>query len=161
MKYVLLSQTTLTFSCSWCISSMLDVLAIALYSWNLHYAIEAPLILTCLPWETAPLSQVFLLHMRSVDVTQWLCISGSARWKPSRLSKQETYIYIYIYTYIHTYIVVVNFDALVQVSDTRIERRQVVFLCWMQDSNPSGSQTPNRQQTECSLTNRLGYRGSS
>ena len=40
----------------------------------------------------------------------------------------------------------------------RIERRQVVFLCWQQDSNPSGSQSPNRQQTECPLTNRLSYR---
>ena len=57
--------------------------------------------------------------------------------------------------------VVVNFDALTQASDIRIERRQVVFLCWRQDSNPSGSQTPNRQQTECPLTNRLSYRGSS
>ena len=43
--------------------------------------------------------------------------------------------------------VVVNFDALAQASDIQIERRQVVFLCWMQDLNP-GSQTPNRQQTE-------------
>ena len=57
--------------------------------------------------------------------------------------------------------VVVNFDALAQASDIRIERRQVVFLCWMQDSNPSGSQSPNRQRTECPLTNRLTYRGSS
>ena len=56
--------------------------------------------------------------------------------------------------------VVVNFDALAQASDIPIETRQVVFLCWMQDLNP-GSQTPNRQQTECSLTNRLSYRGSS
>ena len=32
--------------------------------------------------------------------------------------------------------VVFNFDALAQASDTRIEMRQVVFLCWMQDSNP-------------------------
>ena len=56
--------------------------------------------------------------------------------------------------------VVVNFDALAQASDIQIERRQVVFLCWKQDLNP-GSQTPNRQQTECSLTNRLSYRGSS
>ena len=55
---------------------------------------------------------------------------------------------------------VVNFDALAQASDIQIERRQVVFLCWMQDLNP-GSQTPNRQQTKCSLTNRLSYRGSS
>ena len=56
--------------------------------------------------------------------------------------------------------VVVNFDALAQASVIQIERRQVVFLCWMQDLNP-GSQTPNRQQTECSLTKRLSYRGSS
>ena len=63
--------------------------------------------------------------------------------------------------YIHTYIFVVfNFDALAQASDIQIKRRQVVFLCWMQDLNP-GSQTPNRQQTECSLTNRQSYRGSS
>ena len=55
----------------------------------------------------------------------------------------------------------VNFDALAQASDIRIERRQVVFLCWRQDSNPSGSQTPNRPQTEYPLTNRLSYRGSS
>ena len=59
------------------------------------------------------------------------------------------------------YMFVVNFDALAQASDIRIEWRQVVFLCWRQDSNPSGSQTPNRQQTECPLTNRLSYRGSS
>ena len=56
--------------------------------------------------------------------------------------------------------VVVNFDLLAQASDIQIERRQVVFLCRMQDLNP-GSQTPNRQQIECSLTNRLSYRGSS
>ena len=56
--------------------------------------------------------------------------------------------------------VVVNFDALAQASDIRIERRQVVFRCWMQDSNPR-SQTHIRQQTECLLTNRLSYRGSS
>ena len=55
--------------------------------------------------------------------------------------------------------VVVNVDALAQASDIQIERRQVVFLCWMQDLNP-GSQTSNRQQTECPLTNRLSYRGS-
>ena len=37
---------------------------------------------------------------------------------------------------IHITFVVVNFDALAQASDFRIERRQVVFLCWEQDSNP-------------------------
>ena len=34
--------------------------------------------------------------------------------------------------------VVVNFDALAQASDFRIERRQDFFLCWKQDSNPEG-----------------------
>ena len=56
--------------------------------------------------------------------------------------------------------VVVNFDALAQASEIQIERRQVVFLCRMQALNPV-SKTPNRQQTEWSLTNRLSYRGSS
>ena len=52
--------------------------------------------------------------------------------------------------------VVVNFDALAQASDIRMERRQSVFRSWMHDSNPR-SQTPFRQQTECMLTNRLSY----
>ena len=38
--------------------------------------------------------------------------------------------------------VVVHFDALAQASDFRMERRQVVFLCWMQDSNPEGLWSP-------------------
>ena len=38
--------------------------------------------------------------------------------------------------------VVANFDALAQASDFQIERRQVVFLCWMQDSNPEGLWNP-------------------
>ena len=38
--------------------------------------------------------------------------------------------------------VAVNFDALAQASDFRIERRQVVFLCWEQDSNPGGLWNP-------------------
>ena len=67
----------------------------------------------------------------------------------------HAYIYIYIYIYIYMF-VVVNFDALAQASDIQIERRQVVFLSWKQDLNP-GPQTPIRQQTECSLTNRLSY----
>ena len=86
------------------------------------------------------------------------CISPShcltCRWSCWWLSRSNN-------TYIHTYIfVVVNFDALAQASDIRIERRQVVFLCWRQDSNPR-SQIPIHQQTECLLTNRLSYRGSS
>ena len=47
-----------------------------------------------------------------------------------------------IHAYIHTYMFVVNFDALAQASDFRIERRQVVFLCWEQDSNPGGLWNP-------------------
>ena len=57
-------------------------------------------------------------------------------------------------------VIMVDFDDLIPASDIRIERRQVVFLCWMQDSNPR-SQTQNCQQTECQLKNRLNYRGSS
>ena len=38
--------------------------------------------------------------------------------------------------------VVVNFDALAQARDFRLERRQVVFLCGMQDSNPEGLWNP-------------------
>ena len=46
----------------------------------------------------------------------------------------------YMRTCIHTYIfVVVDFDALAQASGFRIERIQVVFLCWMQDSNTEGT----------------------
>ena len=54
----------------------------------------------------------------------------------------QTYIHTCKHTYIHTYTFVVNFDALAQASDFRIERRQVVFLCWMQDSNPEGLWNP-------------------
>ena len=86
-------------------------------------------------------------------------------WHLALHTYMHTYMHAYMHacmhTYIHTYMFVVNFDALAQASYIRIERRQVVFLCWRQDSNPSGSQTPNRQQTECPLTNRLSYRGSS
>ena len=58
--------------------------------------------------------------------------------------------------------VVVNFDALAQASDIRIERRQVVFLCWRQDSNPEGLRHLFASRlNECLLTNRLSYRGSS
>ena len=51
--------------------------------------------------------------------------------------------------------VVVNFDALAQRSNIGIEKRQVVFHCWMHDSNPR-SQTPTSKHTACLLTNLLG-----
>ena len=63
------------------------------------------------------------------------------------------------YIYIYTHKCVVNFDALAQASDFRIERRQHVFFCWMQDLNP-GSLKQNLQQTECPMTNWLSYQGS-
>ena len=43
-------------------------------------------------------------------------------------------IYVCIYVYIYMF-VVANFDVLAQASEIRIERRQIVFLCRMQDSN--------------------------
>ena len=52
---------------------------------------------------------------------------------------------------IYMFIVVVNFDALAQAGDLRIERGQVVSLCWIQDSYP-GSLEPNLQQTAYPLT---------
>ena len=79
------------------------------------------------------------------------------------LTRIHTHTYIYIYIYIHTYIhihiyiFVVNFDALAQASDFRIERRQVVFPCWMQDSNPEGFWKPifsrlnTWWQTDCAI----------
>ena len=42
----------------------------------------------------------------------------------------------------YTYFFVANFDALAQASDFQLERRQAVFLCWMQDSNPEGLWNP-------------------
>ena len=105
--------------------------------------------------------------MNTIYSASWRSMCGCNIHTHTRIYIHHTCIHTYIHTYImHTYIhtymfVAVNFDALAQASDIRIERRQVVFLCWMQDSNPPGSQTPNRQQTECPLTNRLSYRGSS
>ena len=46
------------------------------------------------------------------------------------------FIHAYIHAYLHIYMFfVVNVDAPAQTSDFRIERRQVLFLCWMQYSN--------------------------
>ena len=50
----------------------------------------------------------------------------------------RSYIRTYIHTHIDTYMFVFYSDALAQASDFLIERRQVVFFCWMQDSNPEG-----------------------
>ena len=55
--------------------------------------------------------------------------------------------------------VCVDFDAPATGKWYQIERRRVVFLCWMQDSNP-GSMEPNLLQTKCPMKNQLSYRGS-
>ena len=97
------------------------------------------------------------------DTTPWYVItppSPDFNGDYETVVEVRTMIYIAYHIWFIYIFVVVNFDALAQASDIQIERRQVVFLCWMQDLNP-GSQTPNRQQTECSLTNRLSYQGSS
>ena len=127
---------------------------------------------------TQDLRYLFTSRLNACWQTDWAIVDQAKNLNSTAHTYIHTYIHIcwfnfdalaqgnaykptYIHTYIHTYIfVVVNFDALAQASDIQIERRQFVFLCWRQDLNP-GPQTPNRQQTECSLTNRLSYRGSS
>ena len=54
----------------------------------------------------------------------------------SRNFKFTTQIGLY-YNLIYLF-VAVNFDALAQESDVRFVRKQVVYPCWMQDSNPEG-----------------------
>ena len=55
--------------------------------------------------------------------------------EPTAIWHSHLAVAIYIF-------VVVHFDALAQASDFRIERWQVFFLCWMQDSNPEGLWNP-------------------
>ena len=54
---------------------------------------------------------------------------------PTAIWHSHVALVIYIF-------VVFNFDTLAQASDFRIERRQVVFPCWMQNSNPEGLWNP-------------------
>ena len=78
-------------------------------------------------------------HLVSLSVVEIPPITNH----PVRRTLISTLLTLLQWHFINTsrfYFVLVNFDALAQASDIRIERRQVVFLCWMQDSNP-GSQT--------------------
>ena len=121
----------------------------------------------CIIWTRDPRHQI-ASRLNDRWQTDWVTEDQANTWTRQpvpMISEHSAHLALlsgtYIHKYIHTYMfVVVNFDALAQASDIQIERRQFVFLCWMQDMNP-GPQTPNRQQTECSLTNRLSYRGSS
>ena len=82
-----------------------------------------------------------------VCVCMCVCVWGGG--SPLQITHPSSFQMCYAGSHMDVLLfVVVNVDALTQASDIRIERRQVVFLCWRQDSNPSGSQTPNRQQTE-------------
>ena len=54
---------------------------------------------------------------------------------PTAIWHSHLALAIYIFVFVH-------FDALAQASDFRIKRRQVVFICWMQDSNPEGLWNP-------------------
>ena len=58
------------------------------------------------------------------------------------------YLFTYRHTYMYTYMfVVANFDALAQAIDVRVERRQVVFLCWLNAWFEPGSLETNLLQT--------------
>ena len=55
------------------------------------------------------------------------------------------------------YMFVANFDALAQVNDSRIERRQIVLPCWIQDSkldslrHQSANRLNARSQTDWAI----------
>ena len=67
-----------------------------------------------------------------IQYVHWLINSMEVNSLPDDIVYQDKTC---IHAYIHiNMFVVVNFEALAQASDFRIERRQVVFLCWMQDS---------------------------
>ena len=95
-------------------------------------------------------------------VAHWLAIlvwmdKGGAHW-PLNLTfrgKGDAH-----WSLILVWMFVVNFEALAQASDFRIERRSCLTL--LNAGFETGkSETPNRRQTECPHTNRLSYRGSS
>ena len=94
------------------LTSMLDPL---LYRWGVP-----PVVIRCVHWTM----QMWVLQT-------WIKALGLYIVMECRI---RTHTLIHTYIHAHTYMFVVNFDALTQTSDFRIERRQFVFLCWMQDS---------------------------
>ena len=86
------------------------------------------------------------IHNVMMDILE---VVGHFRWSIEK-NDANLYILFCIFNFGHCelhfiYIklfVVINFDALAQASDFLIERRQVVILCWMQDSNPEGLCNP-------------------
>ena len=75
-------------------------------------------------WQTdwAIEDQAKNLNSTALPYDQWVFspLDPTAKW--------HSHLALTIYMFI-----VVNFDALAQASDFKIERRQVIFLCWMQD----------------------------
>ena len=107
-----------------------------------------PVIWTLSPCVTLHFTQnckridVTCIASNTVSCVRLLCLRFKFYDLPRDGAYAYTYMRTYIHTYIHTYIFVVNFDALAEASDFRIERRQIVFLCRMQDSNPGGLWNP-------------------
>ena len=62
----------------------------------------------------------------------WHCLeNGSVTYL--QMSSTDV-VYVCVYACMHACIFGVNIDALAQADDFQIERWQVVFICWMQDS---------------------------
>ena len=81
------------------------------------------------------LSRIKLIKKLELDSPSLWSASIQPTWLHCHLAFAHGSGDIYIF-------VVVKFDALAQSNDFRIERRQVVFLCWMQDSYPEGLWNP-------------------
>ena len=74
---------------------------------------------------TQGLKYLFTSRLNACWQTDWAIEDQAKKLELNWLSHLALAIYMFV---------VVNFDALAQASDIRIERRQVVFLCWRQDS---------------------------
>ena len=80
-------------------------------------------------------------HMNStLSITKYICSIPNHTCINHTIKTPEQPIYIVFCKWKYelesmNVFVVINFDALAQAGDIWILRRQVVFLCWMQDSN--------------------------
>ena len=84
-------------------------------------------------------------HLNSLDYFRWnvLVIMNGNNYRDDHIFKlyqNVSYCFCNMYfdwTFVvacyFSMFVVVNFNTLAQASDFRIERRQIVFICWMQD----------------------------
>ena len=120
--------------------------------WLRQVFVKFGLLIQIWPWRSTSINP-----KNYSDFNQVFCISSpnlmSLAWMDDKSSHRKRNSWL---TYAF---VAVNSNVLAQASYFLIERRQIVFLCWMQDLNPVSLKL-NHQQTECPLTNRLRYRGS-